>query len=63
MEEWGVEFLREELEREPESQMRKYRLLFAEGRGVSWDMAETINVKRGIETVGVERWLREKLSM
>lgn len=52
-----------ELEKDPESQMKKYRLLFAEGTGVSWDMGKTLNAQRGIDMVGVEQWLREQLSM
>lgn len=62
-EEWSVEFLKGELEKDPESQMKKYRLLFAEGTGVSWDMGKTLNAQRGIDMVGVEQWLREQLSM
>ncbi|KAB5578646.1 putative isoflavone oxidoreductase [Coniochaeta sp. 2T2.1] len=62
-EEWTLEYLREELEKEPGDQLRKYRVLFGAGEGVSWDEKETINAKREIETVGVERWLRERLAI
>ncbi|KAB5549692.1 isoflavone reductase [Coniochaeta sp. 2T2.1] len=60
-EEWTLEDLREELEKEPGDQLKKYRVLFGAGEGISWDEKETINAKRGIETVGIERWLKEKL--
>lgn len=60
-EEWTVEYLKAELERDPENQLNKYRLLFGGSKGVSWDEGKTINAQRGIETIGAEQWLREKL--
>lgn len=61
-EEWSLEFLRGEMERDPESKIKKYRVLFAEGRGVSWDAEKTVNAQRGMGMMGVEEWLRRKLS-
>ncbi|KAJ9149737.1 NAD(P)-binding protein [Coniochaeta hoffmannii] len=62
-EEWTLEYLKMDLEKDPEAQLKKYRVLFGSGEGVSWDKAKTINARRGIDTVGVEQWLREKLSI
>lgn len=62
-EEWSLEYLRAELEKNPEDQTKKYRVLFGEGKGVAWDKEKTINAERNIESMGVEQWLREKLSM
>ncbi|KAB2569370.1 hypothetical protein DBV05_g11965 [Lasiodiplodia theobromae] len=62
-EEWSLEYLRAELEKNPEDQTIKYRVLFGEGKGVAWDKEKTINAERNIESMGVEQWLREKLSM
>ncbi|KAF2812669.1 NAD(P)-binding protein [Mytilinidion resinicola] len=56
---WSVEFLKEELGREPESVMRKYRIVFAEGKGVSWGEEETVNRRWGMEVTDVETWARE----
>lgn len=56
-----VDFLKEVLERDIEDVMKKYRVVFAEGRGVSWGMERTWNVKRGVEVMGVEAFAREKL--
>ena len=60
-EESTLDYLREELKKEPGDQLRKYRVLFATGEGFSWSEEKTINTKRGIETAGVERWLKERL--
>lgn len=60
-EEWSVRFLEERLAEAPEDGMKKYRVVFAEGKGVAWDMEKTLNAKRGMELQGVEEWLRERL--
>ncbi|WP_312429329.1 aromatic alcohol reductase [Achromobacter sp.] len=44
---------------EPGDTMRKYRAVFAQGRGVAWDKARTFNAARGIAVCSVEQWLRE----
>ena len=62
-EEWSLEHLRAELEKDPKDQTKRYRVFFGEGNGVSWDKEKTINAERNIESTGVEQWLREKLSM
>ncbi|KAI0770537.1 hypothetical protein C8Q74DRAFT_1276010 [Fomes fomentarius] len=61
-EEWTPEFLRDELKKDPEHPLRKYRVLFGEGKGVSWDKEKTLNAQRGMKTVSVEEWLRKKLN-
>ena len=38
--------------------MRKYRVVFAEGKGVAWDRKGTWNEKRGIKVAGLEEWVR-----
>ncbi|KAI9793610.1 MAG: hypothetical protein M1835_007162 [Candelina submexicana] len=35
---WSVDFLREELSKDPENNIKKYRVVFAEGKGVAWDL-------------------------
>ncbi|KAL9123140.1 MAG: hypothetical protein Q9187_000306 [Circinaria calcarea] len=59
--EWSLEQLREELRTDPGDKLKKYRVVFAEGKGVAWDMQRSLNWKRGIEMVGVEEWARENL--
>lgn len=60
-EEWSVPELRDELAKDPSNPIKKYRVVFAEGRGVSWEMSKSFNAQRGIEVVDVERWARENL--
>lgn len=53
--------LKEELAAEPNDGMRKYRVVFAEGVGVSWEKEKTFNVQRGIRTETAEEWARRNL--
>ncbi|KAF2170132.1 hypothetical protein M409DRAFT_19737 [Zasmidium cellare ATCC 36951] len=53
--------LKKELEEAPEDSMRKYRVVFAEGKGVAWSKAESFNEVQGITTQTVEEWARENL--
>ena len=59
--EWSVPHLQDELAQEPDDDLKKYRVVFAQGRGVSWDADKTFNAARGIEVTGVEQWARENL--
>ncbi len=58
---WSLPELREELAGDPGDALKKYRVVFAEGRGVAWDADRTFNVERGIATVNVEQWARANL--
>lgn len=57
--EWPVPELMRALAAEPGDAMRKYGAVFAQGRGVAWDKAQTFNAERGIAVCSVEQWLRE----
>ncbi|WP_168789812.1 aromatic alcohol reductase [Paraburkholderia aromaticivorans] len=59
--EWSVPQLQSELAEEPDSAVRKYRVVFAEGAGVSWDMGRTFNARRGMAVCSMEQWMRENL--
>ena len=61
-EEWTVERLRQDSAQDPENGMKKYRVVFAEGKGVAWDTEHTFNVQRGMGLQGVEDWARLNLS-
>ena len=58
---WSVPQLQDALATEPDDAMRKYRVVFAQGRGVAWEMDRSFNVQRGIQTMNVEQWARENL--
>lgn len=55
--EWTVPALMADLAAAPDDQMRKYRAVFAEGKGVAWDKAASYNAGRGIETTTVAQWI------
>nr|WKF62121.1 hypothetical protein HUO10_006653 [Paraburkholderia busanensis] len=59
--EWSVPYLRDELAAQPDDSLRKYRVVFAEGAGVSWEPARTFNAQRGIAVCGMTQWMRENL--
>lgn len=58
---WSVPQLNDELSEDPDDAIKKYRVVFAEGRGVAWDLDKTLNDQRDIEVVDVERWAQENL--
>jgi hypothetical protein len=59
--EWSLPELKDELAKDPADAIRKYRVVFADGKGVSWAIDETFNAQRGIGVLGVERWAKENL--
>ncbi|WP_376963675.1 aromatic alcohol reductase [Azospirillum sp. A26] len=60
--EWTVPFLMEELARDPQNMMRKYRAAFALGRGVAWDKAGTFNQRNAIPVTDVTAWIGANLT-
>ncbi|WP_296254477.1 MULTISPECIES: aromatic alcohol reductase [unclassified Pseudomonas] len=59
--EWSVPFLKAQLEGDPEDPIKKYRAVFAQGRGVAWDADVTFNAQQAINVVDVEHWARSHL--
>ena len=57
----GVTELQESLAQAPHDGMRKYRVVFAQGKGVSWDKEQTFNAQRGLAVTSVEQWMRKNL--
>jgi hypothetical protein len=58
---WDVDGLEEELKKDPENAIKKYRVVFAKGKGVAWGPEKTFNAQKAIETTGVEEWARANL--
>ncbi|KAI6087188.1 NAD(P)-binding protein [Hypoxylon rubiginosum] len=56
---WDEEFLKGKLRERPDDGMLKYTNVWAVGKGVAWDMDETLNGQRGIEMQGLESYLKE----
>ena len=51
--------LKSELAENPSDAMRKYRVVFGEGKGVAWSKNDSFNGVHGIETESVEAWVDE----
>ncbi|KAF7980278.1 hypothetical protein HWV62_39039 [Athelia sp. TMB] len=56
-----VKVLRAELEKDPSNAGKKYSVVFAEGKGVAWDVRETFNFERGIPVVSAREWAMRNL--
>ena len=59
--EWTVPALMADLAAAPDDSIRKYRAVFAEGKGVAWAKSATYNEKRKIETINVAQWIEHNL--
>ncbi|WP_407315929.1 aromatic alcohol reductase [Pseudomonas sp. nanlin1] len=56
-----VQRLQADLEQMPDDNLRKYRAVFAMGRGVAWDIAQTYNGVHGLAVTTAEAWARAHL--
>lgn len=54
---WTLEELNEESRQAPEDKLWKYRVVFGEGRGISWPVEGCWSQRKGWELEGVEGWL------
>ncbi|WP_085626710.1 MULTISPECIES: aromatic alcohol reductase [unclassified Pseudomonas] len=59
--EWTVPYLMEELEKDPTHHIKKYRAVFAQGRGVAWPKAGTFNERQAIQVTTAEQWAQANL--
>lgn len=59
--EWTVPYLMDELEKDPTHHIKKYRAVFAQGRGVAWPKAGTFNQQQAIHVTTAEQWARANL--
>ena len=59
---WPLEYLRKESENDPGDKLKQYRVVFAEGTGLSWPKAESWNALNGIETEDVATWVKANLA-
>ena len=60
--ELSLQLLREELAQEPANAIKKYQLVFGEGKGVAWPQESSFNFNHGISTMtleqGIEKYLK-----
>ncbi|ASL47333.1 Glutamyl-tRNA reductase [Burkholderia sp. AD24] len=59
--EWTVPQLKSELATQPDDSLRKYRVVFAEGAGVSWRKECTFNAQKQIAVCSMAQWMRDNL--
>lgn len=59
--EWKLPELKEELMKDLNNAIKKYRVVFSEGKGVSWDIDKTFNAQKKIKTLNVMQWAQENL--
>ncbi|GAS99682.1 isoflavone reductase [Mycolicibacterium canariasense] len=59
---WTTGFLADQLRRQPDDTMRKYRAVFARSTGVAWPKAQSYNAARGIGTITAEEWAKANLT-
>ncbi|AZF11057.1 Putative oxidoreductase [Pseudomonas sp. R2-37-08W] len=59
---WTVPYLIQELEKDPTHHIKKYRAVFAQGRGVAWPKAGTFNEQQSIQVTTAEQWARKSLA-
>jgi NmrA-like family len=55
-----VPMLKDVLDKNPGDGMAKYRLVFAKGIGASWEVAKTWNQQRGMQTLRIDKYIRNK---
>lgn len=59
--EWTVPLLVADLKTTPDDVIKRYRVVFAEGKGVAWDKNQTFNAQNDIAVTTVEQWMRNTL--
>lgn len=55
---WPLEELRRQSHADPGDPLKKYRVVFAEGIGLSWPRADTWSAAQGLPMETVEEWVR-----
>jgi hypothetical protein len=61
---WSVPYLVDAMEQESDEDakhIKKYRAVFAQGRGVAWPMETTFNARHGFAVTSAEQWALEHL--
>ncbi|KAI9642102.1 hypothetical protein NHQ30_009973 [Ciborinia camelliae] len=58
---WELPTVKKEWAADKDSGLKKYRVVFTEGVGCSWDMDKTFNAKRGIKVEDVRTWAGKHL--
>ncbi|KAI9842470.1 MAG: hypothetical protein M1837_007139 [Sclerophora amabilis] len=57
----SVPMMEKDLAQDPDNAIKKYRVVFGRGKGVSWDLKRTFNQQKGIQVESIEQWARSHL--
>ncbi|MGY0034734.1 hypothetical protein [Pedobacter sp. NJ-S-72] len=49
------------LKNDPTNFVKKYRSIFGDGRGVSWELQKTFNFQNSIETTSAKQWAENNI--
>ncbi|MCR1026719.1 aromatic alcohol reductase [Cellulophaga baltica] len=58
---WDMDYLKKEIENDPQDNIKRYRAVFGEGIGVSWSKEKTFNFKEGLKMESAEQWVMKNL--
>lgn len=61
-EEWGLPFLKDRLAANPRNLWYKYQCIFGDGKGISWNMAKTLNGQRDISMITVKDYVKKNVA-
>ncbi|KAI9871227.1 MAG: hypothetical protein M1823_008511, partial [Watsoniomyces obsoletus] len=56
---WPLEELKDRARQDPDNKLRKYHVVFSEGKGLSWPKEQTWNAEKGLEMQDVASWIRD----
>ncbi len=56
-----TENLDQNLRNDPDNFVKKYQHIFGHGAGVSWNMDQTFNFKKGIDTISAKQWAEKNI--
>jgi hypothetical protein len=56
-----MEEIDNDLNNDPSNFVKKYRSIFGSGKGVSWSMEDSFNVRKGIQTISAKQWAKENI--
>ncbi|MCJ1330141.1 hypothetical protein MMC10_006823 [Thelotrema lepadinum] len=58
---WDIETLKSELSNDPDNGIKKYRVAFAEAKGISWPKENTFTAEKGMEMTDVKTWAASRI--
>ena len=59
---WTVAYLMQALQKDPTHHIKKYRAVFAQGKGVAWPEAGTFTDQQSIPVTTVEPWAKKDIA-